>query len=327
MTAELHTLSNAARTRVLRIDSFDGSTAALLRAGGFDAVELASDLPDFEALVPHAEAVRWLWASAPASTRGLERLQQLERITWTGSQAGPKFDFRQLPRLTTLECDAADAMSAKFLNHPALERLDLDGAAVPHFTVLDQAASLRALRLARSKTRSLQGIEKLPQLRELRLLGARTLADISALESAPQLEALEIMDAVKLADVSALRALHRLRWLFVEARTASQPDIGWLADAPALECAGLWVETQRVDWSVVAAHPRLYDLSLHGSPTAAFTDSDERLTEQLTARGRQVRRITRYPRSPVPAIRVELVPPPDIADAKPFTSLQGRLML
>lgn len=327
MRAKLHTLSNAARTRVLRIDAFDDSAAALLRAGGFDAVELASDLPDFEALVPHADAVRWLWASAPASTRGLERLQQLERITYTGSQAGPKFDFRQLPRLKTLECDAADAMSAKFLNHPALERLDLNGAAVPDFTVLDRAESLRAVRLSRSKTRSLRGIGKMPQLRELRLLGARTLTDISALESAPQLEALEIMDAVKLADVSALRTLHRLRWLFIEARTAVQPDIGWLAEAPALECAGLWVATQRVDWPVVAAHPRLYDLSLHGSPTAAFADSDETLPGQLTACGRQVRRITRYPRSPVPAIRVEMVPPPDIADAKPFTSLQGRLSM
>lgn len=327
MTAELHTLSDAARTRVLRIDSFDETTAASLRAGGFDAVELASDLPDFEPLVPHADAVRWLRASAPPSTRGLERLQQLERITYVGSQAGPKFDFRQLPRLKTLECDAADLMSAKFLNHPMLERLDLNGAAVQDFTVLDRAASLRALRLARSKTRSLQGIEKLPQLRELRLLGARTLADISALAGAPQLEALEIMDAVKLADVSALRGLHRLRWLFVEAREAQQPDIGWLAGAPALECAGLWVATRSVDWSVVAAHPRLYDLSLHGSETAPFADSDESLLGQLGAHGRQVRRITRYPRSKVPAIRVELVPPPDIADAKPFTSLQGQLLL
>src|SRR4051812_42033563 len=115
MTAELDTLADAARTRVLRIDRFDEQANALLHAGGFNAVELRPGCPDFRGLAPHAAAIRWLRGCEPGGLQGLELLTEVRRISFTGGQPAWNFDYRRLPRLREFDTDEAGDLKAETL--------------------------------------------------------------------------------------------------------------------------------------------------------------------------------------------------------------------
>src|SRR5262249_33973239 len=151
--------------------------------------------------------------------------------------------------LKSLFCDVAVVLPPKYLNHPNVERLDLEGLKVKDLTFLSEARRLRALRLSTGPIATLQGAEALPELRELRMILTRSLPDGSALRGAPRLEALELEETWNVADVSAAHGLANLRWLFLGSRKAEQRDLSWIRNMTRLECAGLWVETKSVDWS------------------------------------------------------------------------------
>jgi hypothetical protein len=53
---------------------------------------------------------------------------------------------------------------------------------------------------------------------------------------------------------------------------------------------------------------------------------DEEITRALASRGRVVKKLTRFPKSTVPALRIEFVPSPAIADPKPLFLYQGKLL-
>jgi len=324
MTAELDVLADAARTRILRIEQYDEQVERLLAAGGFDAVELRPGCPDFRGLVPHAPAIRWLRGCEPAGLDGLERLTEVRRITFTGSQAAWNFDYRRLPRLRAIEADEAGGLKPETLGHPQLQRVDLVGGTVKDLTPFAGAAALAALRLLACKTRSTQGVQRLPALRELRVLEARALADLAGLEGCGGLEVLELSEAAKLTDLRPVTALHRLRWLFVEAKAALWPDLDWVAQMPGLECLALWSPVQRLDLGVIASHPRLYDVLVQ-VPAGVELPGDDALRDAFAQAPRVLKHIHRYPKAKAPTLRLELGPPADLARALPTASLQRRL--
>ena len=236
----------------------------------------------------------------------------------------PPFDYRRLPRLKSLVCDVASELLPEYLNHPNIERLDLEGTKAKDLTFLRDAKHLRALRLSASPIRALTGFEELDGLRELRLILTRSLSEISALRSAAQLEALELDKTPKITDISSIYGLRNLRWLFINASQAKQRDLNWIRNMPRLECAGIWIETETVDWSVLAEHPRLYDIVFY--TTKGFSPgSDEDILAKLSADGRRVKALTRYPRAIFPGFRVEFAPPSDVARPEPHFVYQNHL--
>jgi hypothetical protein len=230
-----------------------------------------------------------------------------------------------LPELRVLEFRGA-VPDVRHLNHPHLRYLQAEALKAADLAFLADAKELQALGLRRCGLTSLKGCEALASLKELRLLGAKKLEDISSISAANGLEILEIEGARSLRDTSSLHALGKLRYLFVEAEESSQAGLGWLADMPHLECAGLWLETATVDWSVLAGHPRLYDIVFFAD--AGFDlPPDEMLLPALQAHGKRVLKVTRFPKARRPGIRVEFAPPADLADPKPLHAYQTNLLM
>lgn len=287
----------------------------------FDAVEIGPSVQDFEAFAEFAARIKALWHCSVPSTAGLEKLQGVESIN--SSQYGEqRFDYRLLKNLKTFVCRDGSKIPAKYLNHPGLELLNLGHCKVESFKLLSDATHLRQLCLAACNVKSLDGIESLSALRELRLLDTRPLVDIAAVTECPGLEALEIAGTKKLLDVSSIQALHRLKVLFLRAPGAAFEELQWLSDMPTLRCAVLQVPTTRIDWGVFANHPRLYDFFILSVP-GGLTETDVEIASQLEAAGRKVVKLTRIKSGP--AIRVELEPVAGTLDPLPNTHYQDLL--
>ena len=315
------TWEHGSGARILRIDSaWSKEVERALETVPFDGLEVGSGLESYERLASFAEKIRWLHCPSVKSPAGLEKLENLERITYPGTAHKRAFDYRRLPKLKSLTCDFD--LKPEYLNHPSLERLDVEGLKVKDLKFLSGAKRLRALRLSDSPLQSLDGLESLPELHELRVILGHKLGDVSALRRAEQLEALELDEARKLTDISAVHGLTNLRWLFVDAAKAKQRDLAWLARMPRLECAGLWLETKNVDWGVLARHPRLYDIVFYTTP--GIKDEELRVRTQLAAGGRQLKTLTRFPRAALPGFRVEFVAR-DVVDPKPHWAYQNNL--
>lgn len=324
MTAELDVLADAARTRILRIEQFDDQATALLRSGGFDAVELRPGCPDFHGLVPHAASICWLRCCEPQKLDGLERLTEVRRLTFTGSQPAWDFDYRRLPKLREFDADEAGGLKPVTLGHPQLRRLDLAGGQVKDLTEFAGANELVALRLVGCRTRSTEGVQALPALQELRLLETRALVDLSGLGRAANLRVLEIAEAAKLAELQPITALHRLQWLFVEAKAGHWPDLDWMDQLPDLECLALWSPVQRLDLGRIASHPRLYDVLIQ-VPASAGLPGDEAIRAAFAGAARALKQVHRYPKAKVPTLRIEIAPPEGLTHPRPLSALQQRL--
>jgi len=325
MNAEIYKLSDPAGSVILRLFGWDEAARDAVANWQFDGVNLTGDMGSFEPLTGHAERVRWLYIPSVESSAGLAELQAIRRITFSGELPKPRFDLRVLPQLQVLECDVASGLDARTLNHPQLRYLDLEGLKAVDLRFLSDARDLEAMRLRCCGLRSLDGLEVLSSLTELRLLGAKKLEDVSALRQARQLEILEIDAAKKLTDVSAIAELPNLRYLFIDAEHATQSDWTWLSNCKKLECAGLWLKTEKVDWSIVASMPRLYDIVLFTH--AGFElPPDEELIPVLQTAGKQVLNLTRFPKAFMPGIRIEFRPPDDLSDPKPLFVYQTNLL-
>jgi hypothetical protein len=322
--SEARVWKDAKGATILRIDgTWCREIEHALKTVAFDGLEVCRGRGSFEGLAPFADKIRWLHGPTVESTAGLEKLVHVERITYIGTMHEPPFDYRRLPRLKSLTGNGVD-ITPEYLNHPAIERLDVEELEVKDLKFLSDAKRLRALRLAASPIATLAGAENLPELRELRLIVAHSLRDVSALRGAPHLEALELDEAHQLVDVSAVHGVTGLRWLFIESDNGTQSDLSWIGTMPRLECAGLWLETKSVDWDVLARHPRIYDIVFY--TTRGFSaPSDAELTARLSAGGRSVKSLARFPKARFPGFRVEFAPPLDVKQAKPHYAYQNHL--
>jgi len=310
---EEFTLAN--RVKTLRISgAWSAEAGAAIMHKTFDALEFGGQ--DFLPLAPHAEQIKWLWGLGDGSSVGLEALQYLERVDAHGDAREPAFDWRQLPRLRSFSSTAAHFIKPETLNHPALELLDLNGLKAKNIGFLSAAAKLMALRLVQVPIQTLAGLEATPALKELRLLHCSSLKDIAGLSHVTDLEILELAKTPKIADISAIYALHNLRLLYVDGRKARQPDHCWLLQMPKLECAGLYIETESIDWDIFARLPRLYDLAFYSNHDFV-AESDEAIIAKLSAHGKTVRSLRRFPKDRFPAFMIEFVPPADIAKPMP----------
>jgi hypothetical protein len=307
LSSEIRILQNRDRSRLLRLEALDEVALNALAAGDFDGVEVTADFGGFEPLAPWQSNIRWLFAPQPTSADGLALLESLERISFVGSQLGYDFDYRRLPRLRVLECGSAAKIPAKYLDHPHLEVLDIAGGNLKDFSALPHATALRAVLLEGCKTKSLAGIGALTPLRELRLLDARSLVDLSEMAALQALEVLVITAAVKLLDTSAIQQLPRLRCLHVEAKTASVADLGFVAAMPGLEILNLWAPVERIDWPALASHPNLCQIGLQLAPGQQF-DADDVIRDRFAAAARTVRTLTKFSGAS-PQIKLELDPP------------------
>ena len=286
----------------------------------FDLLILSVGFENFEPLVPYAHRVKALSTFGNPSAEGLVQLQALERLR----SFSLKFDYRQLPNLIRFDTRDASVIPAKFLNHPNIERLDVAECRIEKLTALGDMARLRQLRLVATKTKSLDGVERLPALRELRLYHARALVDISALAACADLRIFTVEDSKKLADISAIRGLRQLQLLMVYSSQARLTDIDWLADMPHLRCLVLGAGVDKIDWGVVARHPTLYDIFFCATPES-LVQSDDVIREHCRAAGRAVTSIQRYPK--MPGIRVQLEPPAGLEKPLSILHYQHQLNL
>jgi hypothetical protein len=239
MSVDTFTLSGPDAAVILRVFEWDDASREALAQAAYDAVEPKSGLGSFEPLAKFADRVHWLYYPDVESSSGLEKLTAVRRITFGGELPQPRFDLRKLPELRVLEFRGA-VPDVRHLNHPHLRYLQAEALKAADLAFLADAKELQALGLRRCGLTSLKGCEALASLKELRLLGAKKLEDISSISAANGLEILEIEGARSLRDTNSLHALRKLRYLFVEAEESSQAGLGWLADMPHLECAGLW---------------------------------------------------------------------------------------
>ncbi|SFG91041.1 hypothetical protein SAMN05518865_12263 [Duganella sp. CF458] len=325
MSAEICELNGQPRAAILRLFDWDDASREAVAQWKYDGVEPKSALGSFEPLAEFADRVRWLYYPDVGSSAGLEKLKAVRRITFGDELPQPAFDLRQLPGLEVVQCEDASGLDKRHLNHPRLRYLDLEGLKAADLAFLSEARALAAMRLRRCALTGLKGSGTLNGLKELRLLGAKKLEDVSGLGEAGNLEIVEIGEAKKLRDINAIHSLGKLRYLFVEADQASQADLSWIGTMPRLECAGLWLETRQVDWTILAQHPRLYDIML-GTHAGFELPDDDTLVPLLQSHGRRVLKVTRFPKALRPSIRIEFVPPADLVDAKPLHVYQTRLL-
>lgn len=312
-------------TRVLYISGpWDKEIEELIENSSFEQINLYRCTEDFDALVPFARKVRWLHCPSVDSSKGLEKLEFLERLTQNTSLPEPIFDYRRLLGLRQFTCDLAAQIPKDYLNHPNIEALDLEGLKSTDLKFLSEATKLKALRLVGGSLKRADGLPNYAELRELRLLETRGLTDISALAQAVSLELLELDDTPKVTDISPIHELAKLRWFLINARNAKQKDLDWLVNMPRLECAMILVETETINWDIFARLPYLYYVGFYAHK-GYVAESDEALIARLSAHGKKVKVIRRLPNDTIPSFVIEFVPPPDITQPIVEHTLRNRL--
>lgn len=266
----------------------------------FDILSLGVGFETFEPLVPYAHCVKAVSLYGNPAADGLAQLQALEWLR----DFGLKFDYRLLPRLRVFETRDASVMPAQCLNHPNIEQLDVAECRIETLAALGDMAKLRQLRLVATKTKSLDGIERLTSLRELRLHYARSLVDIAALAGCPDLRVLTFDESKKLPDLSVLRHLRQLRVLHVWQSQATLDDVDWLADLPALRHLALEAPVGRIDWASVARHPSLQNILLRVTPEGLAV-SEDTVRQHFEAAGRVIKELRCITSKPGFLVRLE----------------------
>jgi internalin A len=140
----------------------------------------------------------------------------LERLSVISSQRAA-LDLRRLPWLTQLSADWAQVEDTVEFSI-ALNDLFLTAYRATDLRPLARNESLARLRFKdRPGMVSLDGLEQLPHLVELGVLGARRLSDVAALPSAaPTLQHLDLGGCAGLTDLDVLAHLIGLRWLGIQ---------------------------------------------------------------------------------------------------------------
>lgn len=192
MSAEICELNGQPGRAILRLFDWDDASRQAIAQWKYDGVEPKSALGSFEPLAEFADLVHWLYYPDVESSAGLEKLKAVRRITFGGELPLPKFDLRQLPVLEVVQCDDASGLDKRHLNHPQLRYLDLEGLKAADLTFLSETKDLAAMRLRRCSLTGLKGSKALNGLKELRLLGAKKLEDVSDIGEARNLEILKL---------------------------------------------------------------------------------------------------------------------------------------
>lgn len=191
-----------------------------------------------------------------------------------------------------------------------LQRLFLLSYSEADFSALTHLTALNSLVLwHHPRVRSLDGIESMPWLSELRVSGGRRLEDITALGGAasPVLQILRLPGCRKVRDIAPLRACPSLRF-FDLAEAGTIASVGPLSDLVSLERLHLYGSTTVADGDLgpIARLPRLTDFKMmnrrHYSPSA--TAIEESIANRSRGRWRRLReggvlgagRRSRFPR-------------------------------
>jgi hypothetical protein len=302
---------------ILRIEGpWDKSIANAIETLQFDGLQVDESIGSYEHLIPFASKIKWLFGPSLINAGGLSKLTCIEKVTLLGG-VNLDFDYRVLPQLKSLHISRVmTPFPVQYLNNPSLERLAIEGLKVKDLRFLGDCAKLRALKLTSSPIQSMAGIENLLDLRELKILQNRSLADISHLSNGLQIESLEIEDTAKVLDISPLYGLVNLRWLYINSKKANQRDLSWLSKMPQLECAEVMIETAEIDLNVFAEHPLLYDIAFYSNRNFVI-GSDDEIATTLSRCGRKVKKISRYPKDLFPAFAFEFQPAEKIVKPMP----------
>jgi hypothetical protein len=291
----------------------------------FDRLEIGAGLiGGFSNFQQFSKKIRWLWNSAIRESIGLENLTEIRRIDCFDVVPEPPFDYRLLPKLKYFSCNNAEKIPAKYLNIPSLECLDVEYLKVTDLSCFFQAKALRALRLSNAALRSAQGIENLSSLCELRLLKCRSLKDITHLRFVDNLEILELEGVPNISSVEPIYGLKKLKKLFVDSRNAKQVNFDWLENIPELECASILIETDNIDWTVFAKHPRLYDVCFFAKK-GFVCESSEVVIKKLSSYGKCVKSFKQFPKSEFPAFSIEFFPDSNIKNPAPQYFFRNKL--
>ena len=291
----------------------------------FDRLEIGAGLiGGFSKFQKFSKKIRWLWNSAVRESVGLEKLTEIRRIDSFDVVPEPPFDYRLLPKLKCFSCTNAKKIPAKYLNTPSLECLDVEYLKIVDLSCFFQTKALRALRLSNTTLRSIQGVEHLSSLHELRLLKCRSLKDITHLRFVDNLEILELEGTHSIVNVEPIYGLKKLKKLFIDSRNARQVNFDWLESVPELECASILIETDNVDWTVFAKHPRLYDICFFANKGFVY-ESSEDVIKKLSSYGKCVKSFKQFPKSEFPAFAIEFVPDLNIKNPAPQYFFRNKL--
>lgn len=254
-------------------------------------------------------------------SNGLELFENLERLSYDSI---PDFDFRKLPQIKDIHIECTKKTPLNYFNIPRLQKLDIINPCGNDFLFLQDATELRALRIVDGSMKSMQGIDHLKNLSELKLLGMKRLEEIASLGKCSELESLEI-DAPRILDFQPIIELKRLRFISIDAKNITINNFEWLNEMPFLEIAYLGVMAQGIDWEIIAGHPKLWDFGTY-IPQGRMPPDEAVLCKIFERKGRKIKKY-KYHQSKTKhsLLKIELEPIYLPLDFWPGYLFQGKL--
>lgn len=176
------------------------------------SLDFLSEFPDLEELFVVQPDVRD--ASVVSNLRNL-------RVLGLHCRLRKLPDLGQLPELRRLWLSWCDGLEEAFarggaLENSKLEELKLDRWPYSDLKKLRCVTTLKSLWLTAQRLESLEGIEELVRLEELRLSFCPKLRDLGRLDRCASLETLELYSCNRIGDISSIGRLGALRQLRIE---------------------------------------------------------------------------------------------------------------
>jgi len=201
-------------------------------AGDVKQLTIAGDLErgrikDVVGLIQFTSLSRLRLASVVKGGYDLNCLQNLEELeaVWQAETA-TAFTHPKLQRLTLKSFPDSDIIAIQVATQSVLARLWLATTKLEGLEGIDRISNLKDLRITDAKKlRSLAGMS-LPKLQSLDIENASSLSDVSAIADSPVLQTLRLNSISPTTDLSMLSSISTLRQLQVGGRSA--PTIDWL---------------------------------------------------------------------------------------------------
>lgn len=151
--------------------------------------------------------------SKGSNIEGIYSLEKLEYFSFDAPIF--KIDFSKLPNIKKLFCKYTKNLS-NIQCLQKLEELQFVSFSEDNLTTLSSLGSLQALYLIRGSFKSLNGVEKLFNLKRLDVSYNAELKDISSISSCPNLKILNIEKCKLLHDYNFLKSNQNIKELFVD---------------------------------------------------------------------------------------------------------------
>jgi hypothetical protein len=279
----------------LSISCLDDEARSVLSEGSFDQLNIVNGGEiwcDLQFLVPYKDRVRKLQTIAAfQSFRGLEQLSELVELSLSDQAPDPIYDFSALTKLQYCCLEWSRKMNGQaFFSLPELRHVSIYLYKSADFSEIGLSKSLRCLDLRYGRVDSLQGLAGCRALEELRLSYLRGLASLDGIEACRTLKTIEIDKGALSGDISgSLENLGSLEQVYLYSDKIELADLKWLTSNPGMAILRSSSVVRNIDWHVLFAAPKLYDVLIAHSPGSL--PPDEAIKDIASQHGKIVAKI------------------------------------